>query len=98
MATFDVSNTGKYQGEEVVQLYLHQVYASVTRPVKELKDFKKISLKPGETKTISFTIDKEKLSFYNQKMLWTTEPGDFELMIGSASNDIRLKSNFKLTN
>lgn len=95
-ATFNVSNTGKYQGEEVVQLYLHQLYASVTRPVKELKDFKKISLKPGETKSISFTIDKAKLSFYNRQMLWTTEPGDFELMIGSASNDIRLKGNFKL--
>lgn len=96
--TFSISNTGKYTGEEVAQLYLHQIYASVTRPVKELKDFKKVSLKPGETKTISFTIDKEKLSFYNQQMVWTTEPGDFELMIGSASNDIRLKTDFKLTN
>ncbi|MDP4209136.1 MAG: glycoside hydrolase family 3 N-terminal domain-containing protein [Bacteroidota bacterium] len=96
IASFTLTNSGKYKGEEVVQLYLRDMVASVTRPVKELKDFIKISLEPGESKTLSFTIDKEKLSFYNQRMKRTTEPGRFELMIGSASNDIRLNSGFEL--
>jgi beta-glucosidase len=68
------------------------------RPVKELKDFCKISLKAGETKTIQFIIDKEKLSFYNQKLEWVAEPGDFEVMIGASSRDIRLRGNFELVN
>jgi beta-glucosidase len=97
-ASFTLTNTGKYEGEEVAQLYLHDKVASVTRPVKELRDFRKIALKPGESKTISFIIDQEKLSFYNQQMKWGTEPGEFELMIGSASDDIRLKTAFELTN
>jgi beta-glucosidase len=95
--SFTLTNTGKYAGEEVAQLYLHDVVASAVRPVKELKDFKKVLLKAGESTTISFTIDKEKLSFYNDKMVWGTEPGKFELMIGSASNDIRLQRDFELT-
>ncbi|GAA4318717.1 beta-glucosidase BglX [Mucilaginibacter gynuensis] len=95
-ATFTLTNTGKYAGEEVAQLYLHDVVASAVRPVKELKDFKKVMLKPGESVTISFVIGKDKLSFYNSKMVWTTEPGKFELMIGSASDDVRLKSDFEL--
>ncbi|MGZ3757794.1 MAG: beta-glucosidase BglX [Mucilaginibacter sp.] len=94
--TFKLTNTGKYTGEEVVQLYLRDRVASVTRPVKELKDFKKIELLPSESKTITFEIDANKLSFYNQQMHWTTEPGKFDLMIGSASNDIRLTSVFDL--
>lgn len=91
-----VSNTGSYAGEETVQLYLRDMVASVVRPVKELKDFKKISLQPGETKTVSFTIDKEKLSFYNQAMKWGIEPGEFEIMIGASSADIRLHQSFEL--
>ena len=94
--TFTLTNTGQRKGEEVVQLYLHQRVASVTRPVKELKDFAKVSLLPGEQKTISFVIDKTKLSFYNQQMRWTTEPGTFDLMIGAASDDIRLIDTFEL--
>jgi beta-glucosidase len=94
--TFTLTNTGKFAGEEVVQLYLRDRVASVTRPVKELKDFKKIKLLPSESKTIAFEIDANKLSFYNQQMHWTTEPGKFDLMIGSASNDIRLTSVFDL--
>jgi len=94
--TFTLTNTGKYTGEEVVQLYLRDRVASVTRPVKELKDFKKIKLLPSESKIITFEIDANKLSFYNQQMHWTTEPGRFDLMIGSASDDIRLKSVFDL--
>lgn len=92
-----VKNTGKYNGEEIVQLYIRDKVGSIVRPVKELKDFLKIQLKAGESKTIQFSIDKEKLSFYNQKLEWVAEPGEFEIMIGASSRDIRLKANFELT-
>ena len=92
----NISNTGKYDGEEIVQLYLRDKVGSISRPIKELKDFKKIYLKVGETKTIKFVIDKEKLSFYNQQIQWVAEAGNFDLMIGAASNDIRLKGEFEL--
>jgi beta-glucosidase len=95
--TCTLTNTGKYAGAEVVQLYVHQLFASVTRPVKELKGFEKIFLQPGESKEVNFTIDKEKLSFYNQKLQWVTEPGDFEVMIGNSSDHISLESGFELT-
>lgn len=91
-----ITNTGKYDGEEVVQLYLHNKVASVVRPVKELKDFQKIQIATGASKTIHFQINAQKLSFYNQQLAWVTEPGDFELMIGSSSADIRLKTEFEL--
>ena len=91
-----VKNTGKYDGEEIIQLYLRDKVGSIARPVKELKDFTKIALKAGESKTIKFTIDKEKLSFYNQKLQWVAEPGEFDLMIGASSADIRLKDSFEL--
>jgi beta-glucosidase len=77
-------------------LYLRDKVGSVVRPVIELKDFQKIYLNAGETKTIQFTIDKVKLSFYNEKLEWDTEAGDFDLMIGSSSADIRLKAGFEL--
>ena len=92
-----VANTGKYAGEEVVQLYLKDKVASIVRPVKELKDFQKIKLEAGESKTITFTIDNEKLSFYHGDLSFNSEPGEFDLMIGSSSEDIRLKSTFELT-
>jgi beta-glucosidase len=91
-----VTNTGKYKGEEIVQLYLKDIVGSIARPVKELKDFRKIELNPGESKTVSFIIDIEKLSFYNQALKWIAEPGDFELMIGASSDDIRLRDYFEL--
>lgn len=94
--SLNVTNTGKYAGEEVVQLYLRDKVASVVRPVRELKDFQKIKLNVGETKTIKFLIDKEKLSFYNQNLQWIAEPGEFDLMIGSSSADIRLTDTFEL--
>lgn len=94
--TIDVKNTGKYAGEEVVQLYLRDKVGSVVRPMKELKDFKKLMLQPGETKTISFIINKEKLSFYNAQLQWVAEPGDFDIMIGSSSADIRASDKFQL--
>lgn len=91
-----LTNTGKLAGEEVVQLYLRDRFGSVVRPIKELKDFHKIKLEAGESKTITFVIDKEKLSFYNKDLEWIAEPGDFDLMIGSSSSDIRLNSEFEL--
>ncbi|WP_343613630.1 glycoside hydrolase family 3 N-terminal domain-containing protein [Flavobacterium sp.] len=94
--SFTLSNVGKVAGEEVAQLYLKDKFGSVVRPVLELRDFQKVKLNAGESKTIEFTIDKEKLSFYNNKLEWTTEPGDFELMIGSSSADIKLRSDFEL--
>jgi beta-glucosidase len=96
--TLNVTNSGKVAGEEVVQLYLRDKVGSVVRPIIELKDFQKIKLNAGETKTVQFTIDKEKLSFYNANLQWGAEPGDFDIMIGSSSADIRLKDNFELMN
>lgn len=94
--SFTLTNTGSCVGEEVVQLYLRDMVASVVRPVKELKDFQKLMLKPGESKTVHFIIDRQKLSFYNSKLEWVAEPGDFNLMIGSSSTDIRLTERFEL--
>jgi hypothetical protein len=96
IVTLKVTNSGKVAGEEVVQLYLRDKVASVVRPILELKDFQKIKLNIGETKTVTFTIDNQKLSFYNQKLDYISEPGNFDLMIGSSSTDIRLKDNFEL--
>jgi len=93
-----ITNSGKIAGEEVVQLYLRDKVGSVVRPIIELKDFQKIKLNAGESKTIQFFIGKEKLSFYNAALDWITEPGDFDLMIGSSSADIRLRDSFELTN
>ncbi|MFI5140154.1 MAG: glycoside hydrolase family 3 N-terminal domain-containing protein [Sphingobacteriales bacterium] len=96
IVSFDLQNTGKYAGEEVAQLYLRQLVSQPVRPVKELKGFQKVMLQPGETKMISFTINKEKLAFYNNELQRITQPGEFSLMIGSASDDIRLEDNFEL--
>jgi len=93
-----IANTGKSTGEEIVQLYLRDKVGSIVRPVKELKDFKKIKLMIGERKTIQFVIDKEKLSFYNQQLQWVAEPGEFDIMIGASSEDIRVKDNFEFVN
>ena len=91
-----IKNSGKSKGEEVVQLYLRDKVGSVVRPIIELKDFQKIALNPGESKTIQFIIDNQKLSFYNNALDFVSEPGDFDLMIGSSSADIRLKDSFVL--
>jgi beta-glucosidase len=91
-----ITNTGKYDGEEIVQLYLRDKVGSIARPVKELKDFRKIFLKAGESETVTFVIRKEKLSFYNQQLQWVAEPGDFQIMIGASSKDIRFMEDFEL--
>lgn len=93
---FTLTNTGPVAGEEVAQLYLRDPVASTVRPLKELKDFQKVALKPGERKTLTFTIDKDKLAFYNQQLAWVAEPGEFQLMVGSASDDIRLNGKVEL--
>jgi beta-glucosidase len=93
----DVKNTGKREGSEVVQLYVSDLKSSLPRPVKELKGFEKVSLKPGETKTILFTIDNSALSFFDaSKHAWVAEPGDFEALIGASSTDIKSKIGFIL--
>lgn len=88
-ASVTVTNTGKYDGKEVVQLYIRDVVGSVTRPVKELKGFQKIELKAGESKTVSFSITPEDLKFYNYDLKYDWEPGDFEIMIGGNSRDVK---------
>jgi len=93
----DVKNVGECKGDEIVQLYLHDVFATVARPLKELKGFKRVTLKPGETKTIAFILGSEELSFYDADMNLTVEPGTFEVMVGSSSKDIRLKGTFEVT-
>jgi len=93
---FRLSNTGKIAGAEVVQLYIWDKVASVARPVKELKGFEKVTLQPGESRTIQFVIDKEKLAFYNADLKWDMEPGEFEIMIGGSSDAIQLKQVIEL--
>ncbi len=94
--TFNITNNGNYAGEEVAQFYLRQMVAQPLRPIKELKGFEKVMLQPNETRTITFTIDSEKLAFYNEQLERITQPGEFSLMIGSASDDIRLQDSFTL--
>lgn len=89
-ATVAVTNNGTYDGEEVVQCYIRDLVGSVTRPVKELKGFEKISLKAGESKTVHFEITPEMLSFHRQDMTYGTEPGDFQLFIGGNSRDVKM--------
>jgi beta-glucosidase len=92
-----VRNSGSREGAEVVQLYLHDVQSSVDRPAKELKAFQRVNLKPGETADVKFSIDKAAMSFYDPgRGDWVAEPGGFEVMIGSSSQDIRLKGAFTL--
>jgi beta-glucosidase len=83
----DVKNTGEREGTEVVQMYIRDLFSSVTRPVKELKGFKKVSLKPGESVTVTIDITPDLLSFWDINMEYVVEPGDFEIMVGSSSRD-----------
>ncbi len=91
----EVSNTGDVAGKEVVQLYIRDLVGTVTRPVRELKDFKKFELAAGETKTVEFIIDEEDLSFYHQDMSFYAEPGEFRVFVGTSS-DGGLESKFEL--
>lgn len=91
--TCKIKNTGKYAGDEVVQLYIRDLLASVSQPIIALKGFQKISLAPGETKEVSFEILPELLQMLDKNMKWIVEPGDFRIMIGASSKDIRLMEN-----
>jgi beta-glucosidase len=94
--SFTLKNTGKYKGEEIVQLYIRDKVASIARPIKELKGFQKIELSQGESKDVTFIITKKELSFYNNSLKWNCEPGEFTFMIGSASDNIKLQGEFEL--
>ncbi|RXK83901.1 beta-glucosidase BglX [Filimonas effusa] len=89
--SFVITNTGNVAGEEVTQCYIRDKVASIVRPLKELVGYQKLMLQPGESKTISFTLDKNKLAFYNSNLKLITEPGEFDVMIGGASDNTPLK-------
>jgi beta-glucosidase len=93
--TVNLKNTGKVKGREVVQLYIRDLIASTTRPVKELKGFQLVDLEPGESKSVTFTIDESMLEFYNANRKWETEAGEFEVMTGGNSRDLK-KTTFTL--
>lgn len=94
--SFDIKNTGKRDGDEVVQLYTHDVVASRVRPIKELKQFERVSLKSGESKAVRLTLTAKDLAFYNDKMQRVIEPGETQVMIGSSSTDIKLRGSITL--
>ena len=93
----DITNTGKVKGDEVVQLYLHDEIASVSRPIMELKGFRRVSLDPGETKTVTFTLNEKEMLMLDEAMRWVVEPGDFKVMVGASSEDIRSEGVFTVT-
>ena len=88
-ATVNVTNTGDRDGTEIVQLYLHDVFASEVRPVMQLKGFSRVDLKKGESKDVTFTITEDDLKFYNGNLEHIFEPGEFELMVGPNSRDVK---------
>lgn len=95
--TIPVTNTGSREGKEVVQVYVQDVQSTLVRPEKELKAFQKINLKPGETKNVSFTLDKTALSYYDDtKKAWVAEPGTFNVLVGASSKDIKSTVTFVL--
>src|SRR5207302_7457334 len=86
--TADVTNTGSVKGDEVVQLYVHDVVSSVARPTKELRGFERVTLNPGEKKTVQFVLGPEELSLINREMKRVVEPGTFEVMVGTSSTQL----------
>jgi beta-glucosidase len=85
----DVRNTGAVAGDEVVQLYVRDVVSAITRPVKELKGFRRVTLQPGATTTVEFTLGKEAFAYWNEKMQYAVEPGEFRIMAGPNSVDLK---------
>lgn len=97
MLSFNVTNTGDYEGAEVAQVYVRDVVSKEARPLKELKEFQKVFLRPGETKNISVVLDKEAFQYFSEKKSnWVFESGEFEIWIGASSRDIRLKTKIKM--
>jgi len=94
--TVNVRNAGAREGQEVVQLYLSDLVSSVTRPVKQLRGFEKIALKPGETRSVRFRLGPEDLALLNQDLRWVVEPGTFRVLVGSSSADIHLSGDFEV--
>jgi len=95
--SFDVKNTGKREAAEVAEVYVGDSHASVPRPVKELKAFAKVDLKPGETRRVTLTLDRRAFSFYDMnKKDWSAEPGEFTILVGGASDAIQLRGKFML--
>ena len=88
-ATITVTNSGNYDGEEVVQLYIVDPVAAITQPVKKLKGFQKIFLKRGESKDVQFTIGMDELKFVNSELKWVVEPGEFRVQIGTSSDNVK---------
>jgi beta-glucosidase len=96
--SFLLKNSGKMEGSEIVQLYIQDVKSSVERPVKELKNFIKVKLQPGEKVKVELEIDQLDLSYYDEALSsWVAEPGTFDILIGSSSKDIKLQGSFELT-
>ncbi len=95
--SFDLQNTGSRNGAEVAELYVGDLHASVPRPIKELKGFARVDLKPGDTRRVSIVLDRRSFAFYDvNRRDWNAEDGDFSLLIGGSSDDIRLRGNFTL--
>jgi beta-glucosidase len=96
--SLDVTNTGDVAGKETVQVYVHDQESTLSRPFKELKGFAKVKLEPGETKTVSIPLDFRAFAFYHPRYhTWITEDGDFDILVGASSNDIRLQATVKMT-
>jgi beta-glucosidase len=92
-----VKNSGRRAGDEVVQLYVHDVLASVARPVTQLEGFQRVHLEPGEEKAVSFTLAREQLQMLDRDTHWVVEPGAFRVMVGASSKDIRLRGELVVT-
>jgi len=96
-ATVEVTNSGQRSGDEVVQLYVRDLEASVKRPIKELRGFERIRLQPGESRKVTFTVPAAKLAFYDEpRHDFVVEPGEFEIQVGSSSEDIRSHARFEV--
>jgi beta-glucosidase len=96
MVSVDVKNTGAKAGAEVVQLYLRDKISSIVTPVLQLKGFNKIWLQPGEKKTTAFTLTASEMQLLDENLIWTVEPGEFEVLVGSSSEDIHLRGSFSV--
>lgn len=95
--SFRITNTGKRQGAEIAQLYIHDVKSAEERPVKELKGFEKVNLAPGESRTVEILLDRDAFRYFNSKKnAWVFEKGEFEILVGSSSHDIHLQQTMKL--
>ena len=95
---FDVVNAGRVEGAEVAELYVGDAHTSVPRPVRELKGFAKVDLKPGESKHVSLTLDRRAFSYYDvENKDWAAQPGDFTIWVGGSSDNLPLKRRFQLT-